>query len=59
MFTYGPGVVARVVFAIFALTVLSGCVTPSTMLINRDGTIARCATQGGIARARAISGIAK
>jgi hypothetical protein len=40
------------------LTTLCGCVTPSTMMVNREGKVVRCATTGygyGVAGAIAMS----
>ena len=46
-------------FVLFALVIcLSGCVTPSTLLVNDDGRVMRCASYGsgayGIATATSI-----
>jgi membrane-associated protease RseP (regulator of RpoE activity) len=48
---------AKTLIMIFLLAVLAGCATPSTMLVNRQGKVVRCAATGygyGIAGAIAI-----
>ena len=50
----------RMIFAVVILQALlvSGCVTPSTMMVNREGRLIRCAASGwgyGIAGAVAMS----